>query len=68
MQCGVVHKGFVCRFRDTRHMCAWLQPSAGAAALSAQLSDDGTEILVTLNLPCQLLGNSAACAPARDLY
>ena len=40
-----------------------LQSSAGAAALSAKLSDDGSEILVTLNMQCQLLSTNAACAP-----
>ncbi|KAK9833334.1 hypothetical protein WJX81_007578 [Elliptochloris bilobata] len=44
----------------------YCRPSAGAAALSGQLSDDGTEILVTLNLACQLLGNSAAAVFDRD--
>jgi len=43
------------------------QPSAGALALSAQLSDDGSEVLVTLNLPCQLLGSTARCAPGMRL-
>ena len=43
--------------------CSCLQSSAGATALAAKLSDDGSEILVTLNMQCQLLSTSAACAP-----